>query len=133
MPTQNCYVVFKGQKPSIYNSWPKCQKQVNKFKGNAYQSYKSLLDAETTYNEDKQMHEKLPETSNTLESTKFIVETCEKGKYALVDLLSDLPLRPHANVAYLTIPLVANVAYLTIPSVHFLVLRTFTGNPSCLP
>ena len=68
------------------------------------------------------MHEKLSETSNTLESTKFIVETCEKGKDALAYLFSDLPLRPHANIVYLTIPLV-----------HFLVLWTFTRNPSYLP
>ena len=53
MPTQSCYVVFKERKPSIYNSWTECQKQVNKFKGNAYQSYKSLLDDETAYNEHK--------------------------------------------------------------------------------
>ena len=79
MPTQSCYVVFKGRKPSIYNSWPECQKQVNKFKGNAYQSYKSLLDAEIAYNDYIKRHEKLPETSNMLETTKFIVETLEKG------------------------------------------------------
>ena len=53
MPTQSYYVVFKGRKPCIYNSWPKCQKQVNGFKEDAYQSYKSLLDAETAYNEYK--------------------------------------------------------------------------------
>ena len=67
------------------------------------------------------MHEKLLETFNTLESTKFIVETCEKGKDALAYLFSYLLLRPHANIAYLTIPLVP-----------FLVLRTFTRNPSYL-
>ena len=36
MPTQICYIVFKRQKPGIYNSWPECQKQVNGFKGNVY-------------------------------------------------------------------------------------------------
>ena len=40
---------------------------------------KFLLDAETTYNDYKQMHEKLPETFNMLETIKFIVETHEKG------------------------------------------------------
>lgn len=78
MPTQTYYVVFKGWKQGIYDSLPKCQKQVNGFKGNAYQSYKSLLDVETSYNEYRGMSEKLPETSNMVETTKCIVETCEK-------------------------------------------------------
>ena len=45
------------------------------------------------------MHEKLPESSNTLESTKFILEKCEKGKDALAYLFSDLPLQPHAIIS----------------------------------
>ena len=53
--------------------------QVNGFKGNSYKSYKSLLDAEIAYNDYIKRHEKLPETSNMLETTKFIVETLEKG------------------------------------------------------
>ena len=53
--------------------------QVTGFKGNSYKSYKSLLDAEIAYNDYIKRHEKLPETSNMLETTKFIVETLEKG------------------------------------------------------
>ena len=53
MPTQSCYVIFKRRKLGIYNSWFECQMQVNGFKWNFYQSYKSLLDDETTYNEHK--------------------------------------------------------------------------------
>ena len=78
MPTQIYYVIFKGQKQDIYDSWPECEKQVNGFKCNAYQSYKYLLDAETAYNEYNDMSENLPETSNMVETTKCIVETCEK-------------------------------------------------------
>ena len=58
--------------------------QVNGFKGNSYQSHKSLLDAEIAYNNYKKRHEKLPETSNMLETTKFIVETLEKGVHTEV-------------------------------------------------
>ena len=53
--------------------------QVNRFKWNSYQSYKSLLDAEIAYNDYKKRHEKLSETSNMLETTKFIMETLENG------------------------------------------------------
>lgn len=78
MPTQTYYVAFKGWKSSIYDTWPECQKQVNGFRSNVYQSYESLLDAKTTYNEYKQMYEKLPKRPNTLETTKSIMETYEK-------------------------------------------------------
>ena len=53
--------------------------QVNGFKRNSYQSYKSLLVAEIAYNDYEKRYEKLPETSNMLETTKFILETLEKG------------------------------------------------------
>ena len=53
--------------------------QVTGFKWNSYKSYKSLLDAEIAYNDYIKRHEKLTETSNMLETTKFIVETLEKG------------------------------------------------------
>lgn len=44
------YIVFEGRKPSIYESWPNCQRQVNGFMGNLFQSFESLLDAESTHN-----------------------------------------------------------------------------------
>ena len=53
--------------------------QVTGFKWNSYKSYKSLLDAEIAYNDYIKRHEKLTETSNMLETTKFIVETLENG------------------------------------------------------
>ena len=48
------------------------------FKGNVYQSYKSLLDAKTVYNEYKGMSEKLSKISNMVETTKCIVKICKK-------------------------------------------------------
>lgn len=78
MPIQIYYIVLKGRKPSIYDTWPECQKQVNDFKSNVYQSHECLLDVETTYNEYKQMYEKLPKRPNMSETTKSIMETYEK-------------------------------------------------------
>lgn len=51
----------------------------NGFKGNSYQCYKFLLNVEIVYNDDKKMHEKLPKTSNMLETTNVIVETLKNG------------------------------------------------------
>ena len=40
------YAVRKGFIPGIYYSWTECQKQVNKFSGAEFKSFKSLLEAE---------------------------------------------------------------------------------------
>ncbi|KAJ8643990.1 hypothetical protein MRB53_005738 [Persea americana] len=31
MPRFNCYVVFRGRRPGIYNTWTDCKAQVNQF------------------------------------------------------------------------------------------------------
>lgn len=35
MAHHSYYIVFEGRKPSIYESWPNCQRQVNGFMGNS--------------------------------------------------------------------------------------------------
>lgn len=37
------YVVWKGKKPGIYNSWPECQAQVNGFSGAKYKSFPASI------------------------------------------------------------------------------------------
>lgn len=75
------YVVVEGCKPDIYKSWLDCQRQVNGFKVNLFQSYESLLDTElayNAYNDEKEMNDWLP-TSATLEIKKTNVKTCDMG------------------------------------------------------
>src|ERR1041384_6665269 len=42
-------VVYEGSVPGVYEHWEDCFKQVNKYKGNNYKSYKSKAEAETRY------------------------------------------------------------------------------------
>lgn len=39
------YVVWKGHKPGVYDTWPECQEQILNFPGALYKSFKSERDA----------------------------------------------------------------------------------------
>ena len=57
---QKAYVVFRGRRPGVYNSWAECHAQVNGFKGCLFQSYNTLdeaQDAWTSYSTNLQQHE----------------------------------------------------------------------------
>lgn len=43
---QKFYVVWKGAMPGIYNSWEKCQAQINGIAGPQYKSFDTLAEAE---------------------------------------------------------------------------------------
>ena len=43
------YVVYEGSISGVYKHWEDCFKQVNKYKGNNYKSYKSKAGAESRY------------------------------------------------------------------------------------
>ena len=43
------YVVWRGKKPGIYNSWEDCQKQVMGFEGAHYKSFGSSKEAEAAF------------------------------------------------------------------------------------
>lgn len=47
------YVVKKGRTPGIYATWPECLKQVDKFSGAIYKSYKTIEEAEEAFNGNK--------------------------------------------------------------------------------
>jgi ribonuclease HI len=47
------YVVKQGRTPGIYNTWADCLKQVDKFSGAIYKSYKTLSEAEVAFNGNK--------------------------------------------------------------------------------
>ena len=43
---KNCvYVVFKGRKTGMFNSWPECHEQVDGFPGAAYKKFNSTDEA----------------------------------------------------------------------------------------
>lgn len=43
------YVVWKGRKPGIYNTWPECQAQVMGFEEALYKSFSTRKEAEAAY------------------------------------------------------------------------------------
>ena len=44
-----CYVVFKGRKPGVYNTWVECHDQISRFSGNLHWSYGSRKEGEEVY------------------------------------------------------------------------------------
>ena len=47
--TKKYYVVWKGAKPGIYETWAECQAQIQGFPGAAYKSFESKSEAEAAY------------------------------------------------------------------------------------
>jgi len=43
------YVVWQGRNPGIFNDWAACQKQVEKFPGAKFKSFKTLAEAEAAF------------------------------------------------------------------------------------
>ena len=50
------YVVWEGNRPGIYTSWPECQAQVSSYKDAKYKSYGSKAEAEIAYREGWKKH-----------------------------------------------------------------------------
>ncbi|XP_019240594.1 PREDICTED: ribonuclease H-like [Nicotiana attenuata] len=51
LSTSKVYVVFRGKKPGLYNSWCECAHMVIGFKGSIFKSYKSYDEAVAAFNE----------------------------------------------------------------------------------
>ena len=49
MPKQKFYVVWRGRKPGVYDSWDDCKQQVEGFGEAAYKAYATLEDAEEAF------------------------------------------------------------------------------------
>lgn len=43
------YVAFDGREPGVYDSWPKCHDQVNRYSGACHKSYKSYEEAKSDF------------------------------------------------------------------------------------
>jgi ribonuclease HI len=46
---QKYYVVWKGHKPGVYSDWDTAKKQIENFKGAAYKSYPSKIEADAAF------------------------------------------------------------------------------------
>ncbi|MHA6251847.1 ribonuclease H [Oceanobacillus sp. CAU 1775] len=56
MAKKKYYVVWVGRKPGVYDSWAKCQEQVNKFDQAKFKAYPSLEQATKAYEEGWKVH-----------------------------------------------------------------------------
>ena len=45
----NWYVVYRGKRPGVYNSWRSCHEQVTGFSNNNYQGFETLQEAKENY------------------------------------------------------------------------------------
>ncbi|MBO8589784.1 RNase H1/viroplasmin domain-containing protein, partial [Staphylococcus aureus] len=45
------YVVYNGREPGIYNSWPECHQQVDRYSSNCHRSYKGYDEAVRSYDD----------------------------------------------------------------------------------
>ena len=45
MAKKSVYVVFKGRKTGVFNSWPECHDQIDGFKGASYQKFSTVDEA----------------------------------------------------------------------------------------
>ncbi len=48
------YVVWKGHRPGVYNSWEECLSQTHGFAGAQYKSFKTLAEAKAAFEEQAQ-------------------------------------------------------------------------------
>ncbi len=49
MITKKYYVVWKGRKTGIFDNWEECEKQIYKFSGSEYKSFKTKEEAGTNF------------------------------------------------------------------------------------
>ncbi len=52
MPQQKYYVVWKGIRPGIFESWKECEKQIRGVQGAVYKSFPSAEEAQKAFNSD---------------------------------------------------------------------------------
>ena len=69
MAKKKFYVVWKGLKPGIYQSWSDCQVQIEGFKGAQYKSYPNIASAKKAYEAGTSLNNK---TKNKLSSSLII-------------------------------------------------------------
>ena len=49
MGKQKYYVVWKGKKPGVYDSWQKCQEEIKNIKGARFKSFEDVKKADNAY------------------------------------------------------------------------------------
>ena len=72
MAKKKFYVVWKGKKPGIYESWDDCKAQINGVKGAEYKSFKSFADAKKAFNGDYSEYKGKSKGKPTLSSQELL-------------------------------------------------------------
>lgn len=82
------YVVWKGRETGIFTDWNTCKKQIHKFKGASYKSFKTRSEAESALSSDKKLTgsntSKLPTAKPT--SKKEVIKTYTAEDISLIDV-----------------------------------------------
>lgn len=65
MAQKKFYVVWKGYKPGIYQSWGDCKEQIEGFKGAQYKSYTSMTTARKAYDTGRDITSVAKKITNT--------------------------------------------------------------------
>lgn len=68
------YVVWKGVKPGVYNTWSECEQQIKGFVGALYKSYPSLQEAEKAFSEKPHLHLQSHSSSAPKISSQHIIK-----------------------------------------------------------
>lgn len=80
MAKQKYYVVWVGNRPGVYASWPECQAQVSAFKDAKYKAFESKLEAERAYQEGWKKH--WGQKGKQAASGQALVRSATKGSSA---------------------------------------------------
>ncbi len=60
MPKQKFYVVWKGRKSGIFNSWAECEKQIKGFAGAEFKAFGSLREADAAFRSSYEVYKGKP-------------------------------------------------------------------------
>lgn len=78
------YVVLKGHKPGIYESWPEAQAQTHQFSGPVFKSFESKAEAELAW-KTKRFESIQPDRKTSTVKNRFSAGQKPSGAYLVVD------------------------------------------------
>ena len=71
------YAVFKGRIPGIYDTWDKCQQQVNGFPASKFKKFKTLPEAQHFTKTGTELLSSLKKTKSLISNAKNIVSNTQ--------------------------------------------------------
>ena len=82
------YVVWRGHKKGVFNSWEDCKIQINNFKGAKYKSFENLKDANNALTEDHKIYfgkSKLFKTDELPNYNSISVDAASSGNPGIME------------------------------------------------